>query len=110
PLLAGVVVQVGAGLVLIVGGDWKRKGFIMFERGTAVEADTRNTGDREFDDQHITRLTGWIVTGCTVNGTHHAVGKGLGVEAGSSLGVLIVPEANGVLCHCESFRCEAKAA
>src|SRR5262245_3322042 len=108
PAIADDGVPVAVGLVLIVGGDLEREGFIMFERGTAVEADTRNTGNREFDDQHITRLTGWIVTGCTVDGTHHAVGKGLGVEAGSSLCVLIVPEANGVLFHCESFRFEAK--
>src|SRR5947207_12764971 len=80
----------------------------MFERGTAVEADTRHAGNREFDNQHITRLAGWVVTGCTVDGAHHAVGKGFGVEAGSSLGVLIVPEANRVLCHCGSFLFEAK--
>src|SRR5262249_25575821 len=76
----------------------------MFERGTAVEAETGNTGNREFDRQHITRLAGWIVTGCTVDGAHRAVGEYLGVETGSSLGVLVVPEANRVLSHCESFR------
>jgi len=43
-----------------------------------------------------------------VDGAHHAVGKGLGVEAGSSLGVLIVPEANRVFAICESFL-EAKS-
>src|SRR5262252_8285156 len=75
----------------------------MFERRTAVETDTRDAGNGEFDDQHITGLAGWIVTGCTVDGAHYAVGKRFGVEAGSSLSVLIVPEANRVLCHCESF-------
>src|SRR5580693_5421957 len=76
----------------------------MLERGTAVEADTRDAGNREFDRQHITRLAGWVVTGCTMDGAHYAVGKRLGVKPGSSLGVLIVPEANRVLCHCESFQ------
>jgi hypothetical protein len=85
------------------------EGFVVFECGTAVEADTRDAGNREFDHQYITRLAGWVVTGCTVDGAYHAVGKGLGVEAGSSLGVLIVPEANCVLCYCESFRFEAKS-
>src|SRR5437762_14318661 len=75
----------------------------MFERGTAVEADTRNAGNRKFDQQHITRLAGWVVTGCTVDGAHDAVREGFGVETGSSLGVLIVPTANDVLGHCESF-------
>ena len=28
----------------------------MFERRTAVEADTRDAGNREFGDQYITRL------------------------------------------------------
>src|SRR5437016_9414399 len=101
-------VPVAVGLALIVGGDLEREGFAMFERGTAVEAETRDAGNREFDRQHVALLAGWVVTGCAVDGTHRAVGKGLGVEAGSSLGVLIVPEANRVLCHYVSFRFEAK--
>jgi hypothetical protein len=76
----------------------------MLERGTAIEADTRNPGNREFDQQHIACLAGRVVTGCTMDGAHRAVGKGLGVEARSVLGVLIVPEANRVLFHDESFR------
>src|SRR5215813_14102539 len=81
----------------------------MFERRTAVETDTRNAGNHEFDHQHITGLAGWVITGCTVDCAHCAVGKCLGVEAGGSLSVLIVPEANRVLCHCEPFRFEATA-
>ena len=53
--------------------------------------------------QHITRLAGWIVPGCTVDGAHYAVGEGLGVELSSSLGIIIVPETNRVFCHCVSF-------
>src|SRR5262245_36372052 len=75
----------------------------MFEHRAAVDTDTRDADNREFDDQHITGLAGWVVTGCTLYGAHCAVGKCLGVEAGSSLSVLIVPEANRVLCHCASF-------
>jgi hypothetical protein len=41
--------------------------------------------------------------GCTVDGTHRAVGKGLGIKASSGLGIFIVPETNRVLCHCMSF-------
>src|SRR5262245_15849825 len=108
PAIADDGIPVAVGLVLIVGGDLEREGFVMFERRTAVETDTRDAGNREFDDQHITGLAGWVVTGCTVYGAHYAVGKRLGVEAGSSLSVLIVPEANRVLCHYESFRFEAK--
>src|SRR5712672_4256675 len=33
-------VPVAVGLVLIVGGDLEREGFALFERGTAVEAET----------------------------------------------------------------------
>jgi Zn-dependent protease with chaperone function len=34
--------------VLIVGGDLEREGFVMFERRSAVEANTRNAGNCEF--------------------------------------------------------------
>src|SRR6201993_111003 len=104
PAIADDGVPVAVGFVLIVGGDLERECFVMLERGTAVEADTRNAGNREFDHQRIARLAGWVVTGCTVDGAHHAVGKGLGIEARSILRILIVPEANSVLSHHESFR------
>src|SRR5215831_1241351 len=94
PAIADDGVPVAVGLVLIVGGDLEREGFV---------ADTRDAGNPEFNDQHITCLAGWIVTWCTVDGAHRAVGKGPGIEASSSLGVLVVPETNRVLCHCESF-------
>src|SRR6476660_9099643 len=96
-LLAAIAddgVPIAIGLGLIVSGDLERKVFAMFERGTAVEADTRDAGNFEFDYQHISLLAGWVVTGCTVDGTHRAVGKGLGIKARSSLGILVVPDAN----------------
>src|SRR5262245_29685047 len=107
PAIADDGVPVAVGLVLIVGGDLEREGFIVFEHGTAVDADTSDAGNGEVDRQHITGLAGWVVAGCTHDGAHDAVGKGLGVEAGGCLRVLIVPEANRVLGHCESFRFEA---
>src|SRR5436190_18138909 len=84
-------VPIAVGLCLIVGGDLEREGFVVLEHGTAVEAETGYAGDRECDRQHVALLAGRVVTGCTVDGTHRTVGKGLGVEAGSSLGVLVVP-------------------
>jgi len=71
----------------------------MFERRTAVEADTRDAGNREFGDQYITRFAGRVVAGRTVDGANRAVGEDCGVKAGGRLGVLIVPEANRVLCQ-----------
>src|SRR5258705_5950841 len=97
-------IPVAVGLLLIIGGDLKRESFVMLERGTAVEAHTGDAGDCEFHRQHVALLAGWVITGCTVDGTYRAVGKGFGVKAGSSLGVLIVPQANRVLGHCVSFR------
>ena len=79
----------------------------MFERWTAVEADTGDAGNFELDYQYIALLAGWVVTGCPMDGTHRAVGKGLGIKASSGLGISIVPEANRVLCHCISLRFEA---
>jgi hypothetical protein len=93
-LLASIAdngVPVAVGLLLIIGGDLERESFVMLERGTAVEAKTGDAGDREFHRQHVALLAGWIVTGCTMDGTHDTVGKGFGVEAGSSLSVLVVP-------------------
>src|ERR1700681_8756 len=70
-LLAAIAddsVPIAVGLGLIVSGDLEREGFAMFERGTAVEGDTRDAGNFEFDCQHISLLAEWVVTGCTVDG------------------------------------------
>src|ERR1700722_9345929 len=110
-LLAAIAddgVPIAVGLSLIVGGDLKREGFVMFEHGTAVETDTRDTGNSEFDREHISLFAGWVVTRCTVDGTHSTVGKGLGIKASGGLGILVVPETNRVLCHCRSFRLEPR--
>src|SRR5262249_51752639 len=110
-LLAAIAddrVPVAVGLLLIVGRDLEREGFVMFERGTAVEPETGNAGNSEFDRQHVAPLAGRVVTGRPVDGAHRAVGKGLGIEPGSSLGVLVVPEADRVLCHRPSFHSEAR--
>jgi hypothetical protein len=48
PAIADDGVPVAVGLVLIVGGNLEREGFVMLERGTAVEADTRDADNREF--------------------------------------------------------------
>src|SRR5262245_6701163 len=84
------------------------KSFIMFERRTTVEGDTGDASNFELDRQHISLLARWIVTRCMVDGTHRAVGKGFGIKSSSSLGLLIVPEANCILCHSISFRPEAR--
>src|SRR5690606_8192660 len=84
-------VPVAVGLLLIVSGDLEREGFVMFERGPAIDAETGDAGDREFDRQRTARLGGRVIAGSPVYGTHRAVRKGLGVEAGCSLGVLVVP-------------------
>src|ERR1700730_10034144 len=105
-LLAAIVddrVPVAVGLLLIVSGDLEREGFVMFECRTAVKPDTRDAGNCEFDRQHVALLAGWVVTGRMVDGAHRTVGKSFGVEPGSSLGVLIVPDADRVLCHCIYF-------
>jgi hypothetical protein len=72
--------------------------------GPAVQSDTGNAADREFDGQDVTLFPGREVAWRTMDGAHFAVGKGLGVELGSSLGIFVVPEADRVLCHGVSFR------
>jgi hypothetical protein len=56
--------------LLIIGDDLKRESLVMFERGTAVEAETWDAGDRGFYRQHVALLAGWIATGRAVDGTH----------------------------------------
>src|SRR5262249_48419555 len=107
PAIADDRVPIAIRLVLIVSSDLKRKRFIMFERRTAVEADTGDASNFELDHQHISLLAGWKVAGCTVHGAHGAVGKGFGIKSGGVLGILIVPETNCILGHCMSFRSEA---
>src|SRR3954464_2564540 len=80
----------------------------MFELGTAVEADTRDAGYLEFNDQNVPLFAGWEVARRTPDGADRTVGKGLGIKASGGLGILVVPNANCVLCHCMSFRCEAR--
>src|SRR5215475_9664966 len=75
----------------------------MLERGTTIEAKAGDAGDREFHRQHVASLAGRVVTGCTMDSTHRTAGKGLGVKTGSSLGVLVVPQANRVLGHACPF-------
>src|SRR5205807_6011626 len=106
-LLAAIAddgVPIAVGLGLIVSGDLEREGFAVFEHGTAVEADTGDAGNLEIDCQHVSLLAGRVVAGCTVDGIHRAVGKGLCIKASSGLGIPVVPETNRVLCHCMSFR------
>ena len=71
----------------------------MLELRTAVEADARDAGNFEFDDQHVPLLAGWEIARRTPDGADRTVGKGLGIKAGGGLGILVVPDANRVLCH-----------
>ena len=72
----------------------------MFERRTAIEADTGNTSNGELYNQNISLLSGGIVSRGTNDRTDRAVGKRFGIKSGGSLSVLVVPYADRVLCHC----------
>ena len=63
----------------------------MLECGAAVETNTGDTGDREFHCEHVARLAGRVIARRTMDGTYCAIRKRLGVEAGSSFSVLVVP-------------------
>jgi hypothetical protein len=57
----------------------------MFERDTAVKANTRNARNFEIRLSGHPLFAGWIVTRRTVDGTRRAVGKGLGIKASCAL-------------------------
>jgi len=67
--------QIAVGLLLIVSGDLEREGFAMLDRRPAIEAETGNAGDGEFDHQHVARLAGRVVAGSTVDGPTELLGK-----------------------------------
>src|SRR5690242_7457475 len=75
----------------------------MLEHGTAIEAKTRYAEDGEFHRQHVTLLSTGIVAGRMKHGTDRVVGKGCSIKAGSSLRVLVAPQANCVFEHCLVF-------
>jgi hypothetical protein len=51
-------VPVAVGFLLIISSDLEREGFVMVERGPAIEAETGAAGDCEFDRQQVARLAG----------------------------------------------------
>jgi hypothetical protein len=89
-------VPVAISLLLILGADLEREGFVVLESGTAIEGDAGYSGDREFDRQTSPLCRAGSHRG-TVDGTYRAVWRNLGIEAGSSLRVLVVPEADRIL-------------
>jgi uncharacterized protein len=97
-------VPVAVRLFLIFGRDLKREGFVMLEYGTAVEAETGYAEDREFNHQRVALLSARIVARRMVHGADIAIGEGRSIEAGRSLGVLVVPQTNCVLGHCLALR------
>src|SRR5215471_13845924 len=76
----------------------------MLESRTTVEAETRDAGHSEFNRQHVTRLARWVVTWCTVDCTDRAFWKRLGIKAGGSFRIFVVPNTDRVLRHRASFR------
>lgn len=78
-------------LLLVISGDLEREGFVVLERGTAVETNTGDADDREFHCEHVARLAGRVIARGTTDGSHRAIRKCLGIEAGSSFGVPVVP-------------------
>ena len=108
PAIADDGVPASIGLVLIVSRDLEGEGFVMFERRTAVDADTRDAGNREFDDQYITRFAGRVVAGRTVDGANRAVGEDCGVKAGGRLGALSYQRQIVFFANSESLRFEAR--
>src|SRR4029077_8850208 len=104
PAIADDCVPVAVRLCLVFGRDLEREGFVVLEHRAAVEAETGYAEDREIHRQHVALLSAGIVAGRMEDRTDRAVGKGGGIEAGSRLRVLVVPQANCVLAHCLTFR------
>src|SRR5262245_9043756 len=104
PAVTDNCVPVAVRLVLTLGRDLEREGFIVLEYRTTIETKTGYAEDREFHRQHVALFSAGIVAGRMVHGTDSAVGKGRSIEAGSSLSVGVVPQANCVLGHCLAFR------
>src|SRR3569623_2335167 len=102
PAIADDGVPVAGGLGLIIRGDLEGEGFALLESETAIEAETGNPCNFEFNGEHIALLAGWVVAGRTMNSRHRADGKGFGIKTGGRFGIFVVPETDRVLRHCMS--------
>ena len=60
----------------------------------------RGTTRRDFLKAGGALVVSFSVPGCAVDNAHGTIRKGLGVEAGRSLCVFVVPHANRIFCHC----------
>ena len=90
-LLAAIAddgVPIAVGLGLIVGGDQEREGFGVLERGPPLRPirETPATLNSTTSTSPSCRMGSH---GCTPDGAHRAVGKGLGIKSGSGLGILV---------------------
>ncbi len=91
-----VPVMIRFGLVGV--RDLKRECPVVLDVGSAVEPETGNAHDGELDRQHVPFLPRRKVSRGAVHRADGRIGKGLGVEPGRVLGVVLVPKANRVLC------------
>src|SRR5439155_7596948 len=100
-LLASVAddrVTVAVRFLLVVCCDLEGERLAVLERRAAVEAETGNARDGELHRQDVAGLASREVARRLADRGHFAVRKGGGVEARGILGVLVVPEADRVLC------------
>ncbi|MNI72058.1 hypothetical protein D3C73_1279780 [compost metagenome] len=91
----GIPQAIGLGLVL--GGNLERERFAVLEGRAAIEPDTGDTADREFDGEDVTLLAVGEVARRVMHGGYFTVGKGLCVERGGLQRTAVVPDADGVL-------------
>src|SRR5262249_59496443 len=94
PLLSAVAEKgfpVGICFCWMVGRDWEREGLVVFEGGTAIETDAGNARHDEIDGQYVPSFATGIVGRGSVHTLHAALRESCGVEAGRSLGILVIP-------------------
>ena len=99
PTIVDDRVPVAVGLCLIVGCYLERKRLAVLELRSAIEADTGDARNGEFDNQGIARFAIRIVGRCGNYGANTAVREGFGIEAGGFFCVVVIPHTDRVLGH-----------
>src|SRR5690606_20741122 len=96
PAVADDGVPVAVGLRLVVGGHLEGEGLAVLELEAAIQADAGDAHHGELHHDGLALLAVGVVARRGDDGADVTVGEHARVEAGGFLGVVVVPDADGV--------------
>src|SRR5690606_37955386 len=100
PPVAHDGIPVAIGLFLVDSGDLERERLALLEHGPAVEAEAGNPQHGEVHREHIAFLAAGEIPRRMHDMIHRRAREYAGVEPRGALGVVVEPQADGVLLGC----------